>query len=124
MYWSRAASLGNGEARIKTGDYYYQLGTNKLPIGDYLRLIANIDFKVDFVGSVEKGSGTEKAELVVENQLRRNFMERATLNYQNAAFYKASPMAIYNMGWMYEHGIGVPTVGERFVFSTDCMELT
>ncbi|KAF9431597.1 ERAD-associated protein [Entomortierella beljakovae] len=65
VYWTRSANLGDVDARVKMGDYYFSgIGTE-------------IDYK------------------------------KATACYQIAAEVEQSAMAMWNLGWMYENGIGV-----------------
>ncbi|RKP06995.1 hypothetical protein THASP1DRAFT_17714, partial [Thamnocephalis sphaerospora] len=63
--WMRAANQGNMDARVKTGDYYFN------------------------------GLGTEASA------------EQAARCYQSVAKSETSSLAMWNLGWMHENGIGV-----------------
>ncbi|KAF9110063.1 ERAD-associated protein [Mortierella sp. AM989] len=65
VYWTRAANLGDVDARVKMGDYYF----------------AGIGTEVDY--------------------------KKATVCYQVAAEVEHSAMAMWNLGWMHENGVGV-----------------
>ncbi|KAF8984394.1 ERAD-associated protein [Entomortierella lignicola] len=65
VYWTRSANLGDVDARVKMGDYYF----------------AGIGTEVDY--------------------------KKATACYQVAAEVEHSAMAMWNLGWMHENGVGV-----------------
>ncbi|KAF9166621.1 ERAD-associated protein [Mortierella sp. AD011] len=65
VYWTRSANLGDVDARVKMGDYYF----------------AGIGTEVDY--------------------------KKATACYEVAAEVENSAMAMWNLGWMHENGIGV-----------------
>jgi SEL1 protein len=45
-----------------------------------------------------------------------NRFEKAAAWYQSAAETQASAIAFWNLGWMYENGLGVPQVsGDTYV---------
>ncbi len=47
--------------------------------------------------------------------------EKAARYYQSAADTQMSALAMWNLGWMYENGVGVPQVG---VNGYTCAEMT
>ncbi|KAM0753405.1 HCP-like protein [Meredithblackwellia eburnea MCA 4105] len=76
-YWTRSAAQDNVDALVKMGDYYYK------GIG------------VDSAASASGGTGGAPQ------------LERAAACYQSAATARTSAMAMWNLGWMHEHGKGV-----------------
>ncbi|KNC98906.1 ubiquitin ligase complex subunit HRD3 [Spizellomyces punctatus DAOM BR117] len=95
--WNRAANQGNVNARVKMGDYYYYgLGTTPDPANEE--------------SEAPKGSQEETSLLsrLLGTGLRgKGDPERAAIYYQVAADKEWSSIAMWNLGWMHETGIGV-----------------
>lgn len=47
---------------------------------------------------------------VSEEETENSRLERAARCYQSAAETQMSALAMWNLGWMYENGVGVPQV--------------
>jgi SEL1 protein len=47
--------------------------------------------------------------------------EKAAGYYQSAVDTQISALAMWNMGWMYENGVGVPQVNSLSVFYSLCL---
>jgi SEL1 protein len=86
-YWTRSAAQRNVDALVKVGDYHYY----------------GIGMEVDPAN-----------ETTADRQSR---LEKAANYYQSASETQASALAMWNLGWMHENGMGVaqvrghPTVG-------------
>lgn len=136
VYWNRAANQGNVDARVKVGDYYYYgLGYENVyaPIksqkpeaapGQQGTLSpAEGDAVVDEAKTVEESKGSTEAALVTPparpiwhrvlatifgwSILGAPNFERAAMYYQTAADSEHSSLAMWNLGWMHECGVGV-----------------
>ncbi|TPX45628.1 hypothetical protein SeMB42_g01683 [Synchytrium endobioticum] len=126
--WNRAANQGNVDARVKVGDYYYYgLGTSHNQSADNESETTPEAEGADTrhgpppvasrspllpVARILQSSGLTwlippslKSELL--NVRGRPDYERAALYYQVAAELEFSAMAMWNLGWMHEFGIGV-----------------
>jgi len=55
--------------------------------------------------------------LGIPDELEQTRLEKAAKYYQAASDTQMSALAMWNLGWMYENGIGVPQV--RFTISLD-----
>ncbi|RKP01512.1 hypothetical protein CXG81DRAFT_2120, partial [Caulochytrium protostelioides] len=77
--WNRAANQGNTDGRVKTGDYYYY----------------------------GRGTGLRPPHGTLRGDTPD--YERAAVYYRVAAETEHSSIGMWNLGYMYEHGLGVPT---------------
>jgi len=77
-HWTRSAAQRNVDALVKIGDYHYY------------------------------GIGLENSAADETEQERNGRMEKAAGYYQTAVDTQMSALAMWNLGWMYENGIGVP----------------
>ncbi|TPX31929.1 hypothetical protein SmJEL517_g04839 [Synchytrium microbalum] len=128
--WNRAANQGNVDARVKMGDYYfYGLGTKgevKEPIapppetplsdGGEIKTHNNYDIRLVspslYIADLMHSFGLDwlmPHGLLTELLYARGHpdYERAALYYQVAAESEFSAMAMWNLGWMHEAGLGV-----------------
>ncbi|CAO1637205.1 unnamed protein product [Sympodiomycopsis kandeliae] len=78
MYWTRSAAQDNVDALVKLGDYYYH------------------------------GIGTSSNHTTSEESLSGPDYEKALACYASAADRQSSALAFWNMGHLYESGLGVP----------------
>ncbi|KAI8905890.1 hypothetical protein EDD86DRAFT_211043 [Gorgonomyces haynaldii] len=98
--WIRAANQGHADARVKVGDYfYYGLGTKKLP-NKYHPIETQERPVLDKIGHWIQ-------ELFSGQEMVSPDYETAALHYQQAADQEQSSIAMYNLGFMHEHGLGV-----------------
>jgi hypothetical protein len=86
--------------------------TAKLALTHWIRSAAqrNIDALVKVGDYYYHGLGIPDAE-------QSSRLEKAASYYQSAADTQISALAMWNLGWMYENGIGVPQV--RFYLHCD-----
>lgn len=87
--WTRAASQRNVDALVKVGDYYYH--------GEKERVLLFVRYFL----LLSQGLG-------VPPDSEADRYEKAAKYYQSAADTQMSALAMWNLGWMYENGIGVP----------------
>ena len=62
--------------------------------------------------------------LGVSEQDEATRLEKAAMYYQSAADTQMSALAMWNLGWMYENGIGVPQVGNFYYLLVIDSEIT
>ncbi|KAK5664841.1 ERAD-associated protein [Batrachochytrium dendrobatidis] len=103
--WNRASNQGNDDARVKIGDYfYYGLGMKGLPSTH------RDDADEESFETVYKPSLIERLLGVTfifdKARVSRPSYERAATYYQVAAETEYSSIAMYNLGYMHEHGLG------------------
>ncbi|KAJ3178057.1 ERAD-associated protein [Geranomyces variabilis] len=127
--WNRAANQGNVDARVKMGDYhFYGLGT-----GSGTTTTTTTTTTAGGAGAEEKkAEGSEKpattagdgAKAVEAKQLAVGDPARAAVYYLVAAESEYSSIAMWNVGWMYEVGVGLEQdyhLAKRFY--DRCLEL-
>ncbi|KAJ3019765.1 ERAD-associated protein, partial [Thoreauomyces humboldtii] len=95
VLWNRAANQGNVNARVKMGDYYfYGLGThpNSAPQAgsDFSETVDSTTAEKDHTALAPRGDPV-----------------RAAIYYFVAADTEWSSIAMWNLGWMHETGLGV-----------------
>ncbi|KAL2912876.1 ERAD-associated protein [Polyrhizophydium stewartii] len=120
--WNRAANQDNEDARVKLGDYhYYGLGLARDPPSAGDAAAPEPDDDADGSPSDDASSKATpelRAPSIVERILGISFISNAARSYppaydRAAAYYlvaantKHSSMAMFNLGYMYEHGLGV-----------------
>ncbi|KAJ3274811.1 ERAD-associated protein [Terramyces sp. JEL0728] len=96
VFYHRAANQGHVDARVRVGDlYYYGFGTN-----------GTLDDELTFKGP--------RISHVIAKQIHINIpmapdFAQAVLHYSAAAEgeFSHSSIAMFNLGYMYEHGMGV-----------------
>ena len=82
--WTRAAAQRNIDALVKVGDYYFHgLG-------------------IPSESSTSPSSTSSSSALSADERAAR-----AAAYYQSAADTQLSALAMWNLGWMYENGVGV-----------------
>ncbi|KAI9005615.1 hypothetical protein DFJ74DRAFT_596136, partial [Hyaloraphidium curvatum] len=109
VYWNRAANQGNVDARVKVGDYYYYgLGheavqsTEKQQEREPPRASAPKP-----PGSRQSAWARLTSYLLGHPTDGTPNFERAAMYYQTAADSEHSSLAMWNLAWMHECGIGV-----------------
>ncbi|KAJ3164678.1 ERAD-associated protein [Geranomyces variabilis] len=125
--WNRAANQGNVDARVKMGDYhFYGLGTGS-------GAATTTTTSTGSAGAAEKkAEGGEKpatsaghgVDDVETKQLAVGDPARAAVYYLVAAESEYSSLAMWNVGWMYEVGVGLDQdyhLAKRFY--DRCLEL-
>ncbi|PWN89817.1 hypothetical protein FA10DRAFT_266367 [Acaromyces ingoldii] len=90
IHWTRSAAQDNVDAMVKMGDYYYY-GLGISPPSS-----SSSSF------SSSSSSSSSKPSVLVPAY------DKAAACYAAAADRQTSALAYWNMGWMYESGLGVP----------------
>ncbi|KAJ3158798.1 ERAD-associated protein [Geranomyces michiganensis] len=148
--WNRAANQGNVDARVKMGDYhFYGLGTGPVappPSATTGVASGSAEQEQDRVKRTEEGQGAvgggdggdeilEKTDTTAAGSDARDAAAsavaavkgdpaRAAVYYLVAAESEYSSIAMWNVGWMYEVGVGVEQdyhLAKRFY--DRCLEL-
>jgi SEL1 protein len=86
-HWIRSAGQSNVDALVKVGDYYCESRCHRCP-----------------------SMLTDSADDRIGVRSHEDPYEKAIGAYQSAADTQASAIAFWNLGWMYENGLGVPQV--------------
>ncbi|KAI8908850.1 hypothetical protein DFJ77DRAFT_433681, partial [Powellomyces hirtus] len=106
--WNRAANQGNVDARVKMGDYhYYGLGTFKPEVAT--TTFADPSAKKEGESADAPAPPSPVAEPGSKDVATRDAGDptRAAVYYLVAADNEWSSIAMWNLGWMYEVGVGV-----------------
>jgi len=104
VHWIRSASQQNVDSLVKVGDCYCRLPVLLTSVSGLIPLLP-----------ADQGIGVSEEE---------NRFEKAAGSYQSAADTQASAVAFWNLGWMYENGLGVAQVSIYCVPSTEFAILT
>ncbi|KAJ3280414.1 ERAD-associated protein [Borealophlyctis nickersoniae] len=103
--WNRAANQANVDARVKMGDYYYY------GLGGGAKDDATAQSATGAVHDQHLGGGFgQLLESILPHRpprRRKPDPAKAALYYQVAAESEFSSLAMWNLGWMHESGIGV-----------------
>ncbi|CAO1631599.1 unnamed protein product [Parajaminaea phylloscopi] len=95
IYWTRSAAQGNVDAMVKMGDYYY-------------RGLGVVDSDKDSIPHWPLNVTSRLAQHVPATGISRPSYEKAMACYAAAADKQVSALAYWNMGFLYEEGLGVP----------------
>lgn len=100
IYWTRSAAQGNVDAMVKMGDYYFHgIGVTET---DDAR-------KTEWPTEREPNNATGHASPDAQSPTSRNpSYEKALACYAAAADRQVSALAYWNLGFLYEEGLGVP----------------
>jgi SEL1 protein len=84
--------------------------TARLALTQWTRSAAqtNVDALVKVADYYYHGLGVSESD-------EKTRLEKAARYYQSAANTQMSALAMWNLGWMYENGIGVPQVGPNVI---------
>ncbi|KAI8810668.1 hypothetical protein BJ742DRAFT_886096, partial [Cladochytrium replicatum] len=112
--WNRAANQGSVDARVKVGDYYYYgLGTGN---NEKASTIDSSDKESRLHHELAPGGWKHWIPEQIRDMLPKHLLpvargkpdpERAAMYYLVAAQTDFSAMAMWNLGWMHENGVGV-----------------
>lgn len=98
-YWRRAADQGYVDGRTKVGDYYYYglgMSARTLEAEEVAPSLGVWESILSILG------------LVPTDTTRRDYVKAA--KYYHLASDEHSALAMFNMGYMHEHGLGVERV--------------
>lgn len=102
IHWIRSAAQDNVDALVKMGDYYYYGIGSSLPAEERL---LNLDHVDEPESSTDEDTPTATSGIATIPSVS---YDKAAACYSAAAEKQTSALAYWNMGFMYERGLGVP----------------
>ncbi|KAI8813242.1 hypothetical protein BJ742DRAFT_906854 [Cladochytrium replicatum] len=115
--WNRAANQGSVDARVKVGDYYYYgLGTGRANKAEKPSSNDGLDKEPAVRYELSSGGWKQWIPEQIRDMLPKHLLpvargkpdpERAAMYYLVAAQIDFSAIAMWNLGWMHENGVGV-----------------
>ena len=99
-FWNRAANQNNVDASIKLGDYYFYNKGLKYVEGKRFNNKSETNNEYSLAKTIFYIFG------IMKHSILKNY-EISSVYYQIAADSERSALAMWNLGWMYEYGIGV-----------------
>ncbi|PWN28945.1 hypothetical protein BDZ90DRAFT_134936 [Jaminaea rosea] len=107
IYWTRSAAQGNVDALVKMGDYYYH-GVGLAPSRSEAAVAARASAEAaqDYNATSTSRSSSKSSPRPFASPSPS--YEKAMACYAAAADRQVSALAYWNMGHLYEEGLGVP----------------